>query len=135
MAAALMKTFVYTTKLKYNPKSALMNYTQVALSAGPYFSPVELAKVIANSHRPAVRNRVIEGMKLVDVAVRTTGGREAELEKEQKSWWRVGDIFQGTSEQTRVIGYLLGEIMADRAAEGKFPPSKPQREEIIRDWI
>lgn len=135
MAAALMKTFVYTTKLKYNPKSALMNYTQVALSAGPYFSPVELAKVIASSHRPAVRNRVIEGMKLVDVAVRTTGGREAELEKEQKSWWRVGDIFQGTSEQTRVIGYLLGEIMADRAAEGKFPPSKPQREEIIRDWI
>lgn len=133
MATAMMKAFVYSTKLKFNPKSALMNYSQVILSAGPYFTPAELATVIAKSHRPSVRNRVVDGLRLVDVAVRTTGGREA-TGQEQKAWWRTGDVFQASSEQTRVIGYLLGEIMADRAAK-KQALSEPLRQEIIRDWI
>lgn len=133
MATAMMKAFVYSTKLKFNPKSALMNYSQVILSAGPYFTPAELATVIAQSHRPSVRNRVVDGLRLVDVAVRTTGGREA-TGQEQKAWWRTGDVFQASSEQTRVIGYLLGEIMADRAAK-KQALSEPLRQEIIRDWI
>ena len=139
MAASFMKAAVYLTKLKFNPKSALMNYSQVFLSAGPYFSPVELVAIIGKSHRPSVRNRVIDGMRLVDVAVRTTGGREVD-EGPRKTVWDYLDIFRYSSEQTRVIGYLLGEAMADRIAADraakKDPPLlAPQRQEIIRDWI
>ena len=130
MAAAMIKSVVYTAKLKYNLKSASTNYISLALSVGPYMRANELADIIYEAAKPSTWNRKVAGDRtLRDVAVGETGGRQAEgapADEGLTHWWHRKDIFQLSSEHVRIAGYLVGERMAEREdqklrAEGKAP--------------
>ncbi len=144
MAAAMIKSVVYTAKLKYNLKSASTNYISLALSVGPYMRANELADIIYEAAKPSTWNRKVAGDRtLRDVAVGETGGRQAEgapADEGLTHWWHRKDIFQLSSEHVRIAGYLVGERMAEREdqklrAEGKAPLSDYVKARLIRDWI
>ena len=144
MAAAMIKSVVYTAKLKYNVKSASTNYISLALSVGPYMRANELADIIYEAAKPSTWNRKVAGDRtLRDVAVGETGGRQAEgapADEGLTHWWHRKDIFQLSSEHVRIAGYLVGERMAEREdqklrAEGKAPLSDYVKARLIRDWI
>lgn len=144
MAAAMIKSVVYTAKLKYNLKSASTNYISLALSVGPYMRANELADIIYEAAKPSTWNRKVAGDRtLRDVAVGETGGRQASgapADEGLTHWWHRKDIFQLSSEHVRIAGYLVGERMAEREdqklrAEGKAPLSDYVKARLIRDWI
>jgi hypothetical protein len=143
LASAMLKSFVYTTKLKYNVKSAMTQYASLIMSVGPYMSPDQLAKIIAEAAKPSTGNRKVDGdLTLRQVAIGESGGRQAEGAPAEASsvWWHRGDVFQFTSEQVRIAGYLVGEEMVRREQEYLREKGLPLLDEAtqkrrIRDWV
>jgi hypothetical protein len=144
LAALMLKSAVYNTKLRFNVKSAATNFFQLALSAGPYLTPDEFVKIINDSLKPSTWKReVAPGMTLRDVAIGETGGRRVEGAPDlsaQSKWWHRIDVFQLSSDHVRVAAYLVGELMAERysaqqEASGRPALAASTKSRMIRDWV
>jgi GGDEF domain-containing protein len=101
--AGLLKSIQYNMRLRYNPKSMIINMLQPLTTLWPHVSSIEFARLTAQAHSPAVRKRL---------APILGGGATKIGSAPTKS--RIPDPFAKVSEANKVMGYLHGEKEAKR---------------------
>lgn len=105
--AGFLKGFQYNTKLRLNPRSALINSLQPLQTLWPHLTTREWAKLQYEATKPSTWRRVAEA------AARESGG-SVENVNDQKKFLGWADFFTPVSEYNRIVGHLAGELFADR---------------------
>ena len=105
--AGFLRGFQYNTKLRLNPRSALINTLQPFQTLWPHLTTAEWLRIQRDAARPATWKRVSE------VAARESGGSIEEV-NDQKRFLGWADLFSPVSEYNRIVGHLAGELFADR---------------------
>lgn len=105
--AGFLRGFQYNTKLRLNPRSALINTLQPFQTLWPHLTTAEWLRIQRDAAKPATWKRVSE------VAARESGGSIEEVNDKKRFLGRV-DLFSPVSEYNRIVGHLAGELFADR---------------------
>ena len=105
--AGFLKGFQYNTKLRLNPRSALVNSLQPLQTLWPHLTTREWAKLQIEAAKPATWRRIAE------TAARESGG-SIENVNDKKKFMGWADLFTPVSEYNRIVGHLAGELFADR---------------------
>lgn len=104
--AGFLKSFQYWTKLRFNPRSIVVNFLQPLQTLWPHLSTAEFLKIAAEARKPETRER------LKELSARESGGKIEDIEGEtERKWW---DPFGKVSVTNRIMGHLAGEMMADK---------------------
>jgi hypothetical protein len=101
--AGFLKAFQYNTKLRFNPRSIIINGLQPLQTLWPHLTSSEFLKIAAKARQPETRARIAE------LAARESGGKVEDLDVKRRF-----DPFGKVSETNRIMGHLAGELIADR---------------------
>lgn len=108
----------YNLKLRFNPRSTAVNLLQPFQTLWPHMSTADFARV---SRRAASA----EAKKRIDDIFGEETGLSAEEAKAGRKW----DLFGKASAYNRRVGYLAGEMMADRLGM-----TGEAKDRLARDW-
>ena len=105
--AGFLRGFQYNTKLRLNPRSALINTLQPFQTLWPHLTTAEWLRIQRDAAKPSTWKRVGE------VAAQESGGSVEEVNNEKRflGW---ADLFSPVSKYNRIVGHLAGELFADR---------------------
>jgi len=102
--AGWLKGFQYHTKLRFNPRSIIVNELQPLQTLWPHLTTGEFLKIARDARRKSTRERVKE------LASRESGGKVEQAGEKERRF----DPFGKVSTTNRIMGHLAGELMADR---------------------
>ncbi|MGA9769188.1 MAG: hypothetical protein WBV94_09115 [Blastocatellia bacterium] len=102
--AALLKSIQYNTKLRFNPKSRVVNELQPLATLWPHVSTKEFVQLEIEARKPATQKR-LEALGVFE------GGNKAGFTPKKSM---IPDFFGKASNYNRAMGYLHGEIDAAR---------------------
>ena len=121
--AGFLKGLQYNTKLRFNPRSSIVNSLQPLQTLWPHLTTREYNRVWMGAFKPENRKRIGEILDREPV-----GGVE-NVSDTKKVLAKI-DLFTPVSRHNNIVGYLAGELMADR--KGLTGDAKQR---MAMDWM